>query len=321
MDLIQGGVGLAVLATAAAVAAAAWWLARPRRVRGSAVPASHLDRVRALPAFQALVRTEWRLRRLEAVFLTIALAGAALMGARLVGVGDDSEEMRTREVVLCLDVSGSMRHLDAEVIATYQTLVAQLEEERIGFVMFDGYAVTVFPLTGEREYIAEQLARAKAAIESGPALGVRANNLGSSLIGDGLATCVQHFDRPEDLRSRTIVLATDNQVAGDAIYTVPQARRIAQESNVMVFGIMPADNEPHATETMRAEVEKTNGEVLTIAPGEPTNVARISTAIKHRQKAALLAMAQDRSFDRVVPGAMLLLLGLAGALAASWRRS
>ncbi|MCR1785897.1 VWA domain-containing protein [Nocardioides carbamazepini] len=323
MGVIQWWVGGAIVAAAAVAGLVSWRLARPRRTGGAAVLASSLDRVRALPAFRALARQEWRRRLLETACLVLALAGAALMAARLVGVSDDAEEMRTREVVLCLDVSGSMRELDADVIDTYLELAGRLREERIGFVVFDANAVTVFPLTTDREYVIEQLnAARKAVADKGTTAlpGVTAYQVGSSLIGDGLATCVRHFDRPDALRSRTIVLATDNELAGDAVYTLPQAARLAEESGVMVFGIMPERAEPELVDELRAAVAPTSGEVLSIEPGERTNVARISSAIKAQQKTAVLASAQDRSFDLVTPGAVLFLLGLAGSLVARGRR-
>jgi Ca-activated chloride channel homolog len=131
---------------------------------------------------------------------------------------------------------------------------------------------------------------------------------------------VQRFDQLEGFRSRTVVLATDNVVAGDSIYTTPEAARLAAEHDIMVFGVMPAEGDPRATEQLRTATRSTGGDVVTIAKGEPTNVARISSAITAQQKSVLLAQAQDRSFDVVWPGAALLLLGLAGSIALAWRR-
>ncbi|WP_235736273.1 VWA domain-containing protein [Nocardioides alcanivorans] len=322
MDLIQWWVGTLILVTAVALGAVAWRAARPGRVTGTPVLASSLDRIRALPLFRTLARREWRLRLLETVALAVALAGVALLASRLVGVSDDSEEMRTREVVLCLDVSGSMKEVDADVVDAYRALAEELDEERIGLVVFDAYAVTVFPLTSDRDYIADQLQEVGRSVRGEVAAlpGVSSGKVGSSLIGDGLATCTRNFDQLDTFRSRTVVLATDNEVAGDVIYTLPQAAAMAEEAGVMVFAIMPAGAEEAHVEEMRTAVATTAGDVLAITAGESANVARIASEIKAQQKTAIMAMAQDRSFDRIVPGAVLLLLGLAGALIAVWRR-
>lgn len=322
MDLIQWWVGALILVVACGVGGAAWWWARPRRARGAQVSVSSLDRVRALPLFRRLAEQEWRLRVLETVSLAVALAGIALLASRLVGVDDDSEEMRTRDVMLCLDVSGSMKEVDADVIAAYRELARELDEERIGLVVFDAYAVTVFPLTTDRDYVVEQLDEVVSAVsgQGGTLPGVTAGKVGSSLIGDGLATCTRSFDQLDTFRSRTIVLATDNEVAGDAVYTLPQAMRTAQEAGVMVFGIAPEGAEEAHLDELRTAAETTEGALISITPGEATNVARIASDIKAQQKSAIMATAQDRSFDRISPGALLMVVGLAGALLAVWRR-
>lgn len=320
MAVIHGWVGVAILSVGLGIGVLAWWAARPQRATASTVPAANLERVRALPLFRALARQEWNLRRIETACLALALSGAALMGARFVGVSDTAEEMRTRDVVLCLDVSGSMTEVDVDILDTYLALAETLTEERIGFVMFDAYAVTAFPLTTDRAYVMDQLGKAKKTIAEGPVPGASAPRVGSSLIGDGLATCLQHFDHQSDERSRTVVLGTDNLVSGDSLHTVAEAAAIAQQDGVMVFGVMPTGTEAEPVEDLRAAVRPTNGEVLVVEPGKPTNTAVISSAIEAQQKKAILTTAQDRSFDLVWPGALLFLAGLAGSLATAWRR-
>jgi Ca-activated chloride channel homolog len=320
VGVIQWWVGALVLSATAAVALSAWWLARPRRRDRDIILGTSLDRVRALPGFQALARQEWRSRRVEVACAALALVGTAVMASRLVAVGDGSEEMRTREVVLCLDVSGSMKQIDADVIDSYLALVSTLDEERIGFVAFDAYAVTIFPLTTDHDYIAEQLTATRRVIEQGQVPGTLAGPVGSSLIGDGLASCTQLFDRLDEPRSRTVVLATDNLLSGDAIYTVPQAAHLADRAGVMVFGVMPQTDQRDAVTELRDAVRPTSGDVLMLNPGEPANVPLVSEAIKDQQKTAIMTAPQARSFDVVWPGATLFLLGLAGSLVAAWRR-
>jgi len=320
MDLIQAWWGLVVLLAGVAAAGVGWRVVRRRRRSATSVPVAGLARVRALPGYRALAGAELLRRRVEAGCLVVALIGAALLASRAVAVGDDSREMRTRDVVLCLDVSGSMTEVDADVIDTYLALVENLREERIGFVVFDAYAVTVFPLTSDREYVVQELRRAKAALGHGPVAGTEAVQSGSSLIGDGLTTCVDQLGTGEGRPSRTVVLATDNEVAGDAVYTVPEAGATAERSGVMVFAVMPESEHPAQVDELRTVTQRTAGDVLVIDPGAATNVARISSAIKAQQRSALLRQPHQRSFDLIWPGALLLLLGLAGSLIAVWRR-
>ncbi len=54
--------------------------------------------------------------------------------------------------------------------------------------------------------------------------GTTANLSGASLIGDGLASCALQFDAEDTERSRSIILATDNYVSGEPIYTLRRRR-------------------------------------------------------------------------------------------------
>jgi Ca-activated chloride channel family protein len=319
MAIVHLWVGAAIVTAALGFAVAAWWWARGDRRSSDDVPAARLDRVRALPGFRALVRSEWNRRRIEVACLLLALVGIALLASRLVGVSDSAREMRTRDVVLCLDVSDSMKEVDLDIIDTYLALVDTFEEERIGLVMFDAYAVTAFPLTTDRAYIADQLVRAKATIKSGTVPGASAARVGSSLIGDGLMSCTQRFSADES-RSRTIVWGTDNLVSGDAIYSVPEAAKHAADANIMVFAIAPKGVPIAAIDELATVLTATRGDVLTLAPGGSTNVATISAAVTAQQKSAILALAQDRSFDVLWPGGLLCVFGLGGSLATCWRR-
>ncbi|MCW5953996.1 MAG: VWA domain-containing protein [Propionibacteriaceae bacterium] len=322
MGLMQGWIGAIVVGLGLLVAAAAWWWPRrSRRANGRSVPAAALDRVRRLPAFQSLVRRETRARTLEAVCLLVAVAGAALLGARLVGVGDDDDQLRSRDIILCLDVSGSMREVDTTVIDTYLELVAELRGERIGFVMFDATAVTGFPLTSDYEYIVEQLGAARVELDGNQQIaGTTAPRVGSSLIGDGLASCVQRFDHAELQRSRTTLLPTDNLPSRYSIYTLAEAAELAGSRQIMVYGIMPETVDPLPMTELREQVRRTNGDALMVTPGEPTNTVVIREAVQAQQKAALIVERPEHSFDLLWPGTILLLLGLLGSGAAEARR-
>ena len=62
-------------------------------------------------------------------------------------------DVRNRDVMLCLDVSTSMNELDAIVLRQFAELAAGLRGERIGLTIFNGSAITVFPLTDDAEFI------------------------------------------------------------------------------------------------------------------------------------------------------------------------
>lgn len=313
VTLLQWWVGASVLAAGTLAAAGTWWWRR-RRGAGAVVVAG-TERLRALPAFRALVRTQLRDRRFEVCSLAVALLGCALLAGRWVGVADDSEEMRNRDVVLCMDVSGSMRPVVRDVLDSYIDLVDTLHGERIGFVMFDGNAVTGFPLTTDYQQVRDRLVRtARQLDENAVIAGTVAPRSGSSLVGDGLASCVQHFDRAREQRSRTVVLATDNLVSGDSIYTLTQAADLAVARGVMVFAVVPQGNRREATAELRTQTERTHGRAMTLDPTASTNTVVVQRAITAQQKKVILAAPREHGFDRVWPGALLLALGLLGSL-------
>ncbi|MBN4668873.1 VWA domain-containing protein, partial [Pandoraea nosoerga] len=118
-----------------------------RREKIVRVVVAHVDRLRALPAYRDHARRRVRCLVIAAVCWGGAACGAGLVAARLQGIDDDDRQIRTRDVMLCLDVSGSMEGVDRQVINTYIQLADHISDDRIGFVMFDSSAVTVFPLT------------------------------------------------------------------------------------------------------------------------------------------------------------------------------
>lgn len=58
----------------------------------------------------------------------------------------------------------------------------------------------------------------------------------SSLVGDGLAACGLAFDLDDEERSRSIIMATDNEVFGDPIYTTTEAAQLATERDITLHG-------------------------------------------------------------------------------------
>ena len=173
--------------------------------------------------------------------------------------------------------------------------------------------MTVFPLTDDYALIEEQLAAESAAFNSGVATPNRSatglGGRGSSLIGDGLVSCLQAFDRKAEERPRTVVLATDNEVAGDQLFSLPEAVQMARERQVTVFGIVPNASTPAARELDELLAAHGWG-ALELNPEDTTAHARITSAIKAQQRRAILGLPSSRSFDLVWPWALVALLAL-----------
>lgn len=331
---------------ALAAAAVAGWFAFRRGSPGNARrrPVANADRLTALPEYQAALR---RHRRWLAV---AALAGGALVlsavaaAARPMELTTSRPEQHNRDIMLCLDTSGSMSSADAAVVDVFAQLAKEFDGERIGLTVFDSTAVQVFPLTDDYGYVQEQLTLARDAFEGKPGssgfLDGTWGGRGSSLIGDGLAACVHGFPATQSgalpgtpfspqtgtdsgpKRSRSVVFATDNYLSGDPIFTLEQAGTLATERGVRVYALNPGDldygagpGQPGAR--LRAVAESGGGAYYALE--SPESVAGIVRTVQESEAAALQGAPRAVVSDRPeLPLAVALLSGLVLA-GASWR--
>ncbi|TQK72524.1 VWA domain-containing protein [Nocardioides sp. SLBN-35] len=241
---------------------------RPSRAGASYV--AHAARLQSLPRFHALVRRQVAFGACLTLAALVACTGAVVLAGRLQQRQTMSQEDRTRDIVLCLDASGSMAEVDTEVLREFRTIISGLRGERIGLTIWSGAAITVFPLTDDYTFVLEQLNAAEKAFASGDvysdeyAVFTAGTVLDwdiQSQMGDGLASCVQRFDRNDEDRSRAVVLASDNEPIGAGIFSVPDAAAYAREKKVVVHGIAaPATAErPDAVQQFETAVTSTGG--------------------------------------------------------------
>lgn len=313
-----------LLVGAAVLAALGLWL--PRRTRDRGLPVAHVDRMTGLGAYRAAL-TRYRLWIGGALLLSLAGAGlAGTIGARPSGIDANQEDDYKRDIMLCLDVSGSMVDVDAEILGVYQQIAAGLDGERIGMRIFDASSVMSFPLTSDYDYIEQQLGRYQRALAGtlGPDeqfnyLAGTANGLGASLVGDGLASCVLDFaDLEASERPRSIILATDNVVNGQQIFSLPQAGQLAVDHQVRVYAINPFDwGGDMESQELREAAEGSGGAYfpLDFAQTVPQIVDRVNAI----EAGYIETPPQIQVVDR--PGALplVVLIVVAALCAVAWR--
>src|SRR5690625_6461369 len=91
---------------------------------------------------------------------------------------------------------------------------------------------------------------------------------GSSLIGDGLVNCVEAFDRKDEERSRSVIFATDNELAGDPLFTLDEAAQHAIDREVRVYALAPSRYFfPAYLEELEAAVDSTGGDFHPMSDG------------------------------------------------------
>lgn len=287
-------------------------------------PIAHSDRLTTLPEYRAAVaRYAWLLVALSGVSVVLLVAGVTL-AARPATKSVVYPELNNRDIVLCLDVSGSMTAYDAAIVEVFGDLAQQFDGERISLVVFNASAVTYFPLTSDYDYIAEQFATLIEQFESDDPSYFDGTFFGdgSSLIGDGLASCAQRFDAPGDDRSRSIILATDNLLVGDPIFTLEEAGRLAAGKGIRVYGINPGDKISkdyliELAEQFERVVADTDGAYYAI--DDPDAVPSIVDSISAEQAAEIRGAPQLLQTDQPAVPVILAFIGLAGLLVLAWR--
>jgi Ca-activated chloride channel family protein len=300
-----------------------------RRRRGGtrsddSLPVAHRDRLTSLPGYARAVR---RYRLLLAALLAsiaVVLVAAVALSARPAVVTTVQPRMENRDIVLCLDVSGSMVDYDKEVLDVFGDLAERFTGERISLVVFNASAVTRFPLTSDYGYIADQLADLRAEFDSEESEYYRGTLFGdgSSLVGDGLASCAVRFDSPDEERSRSVILVTDNLIAGEPVFTLPEAGALAEDEGVRVYGINPGDTEAkdylqELAREFRSVVESTGGAYFPL--DDPAAIPSIVERITAEQAAAITAEPELMLLDQPGPWVLLAFLGTAGLFVLAWR--
>lgn len=313
-----------ILPLAAAAVTVTAWLYRRRRPQKTK-PIAHGGRLTELPEFQRALRRHRTRLALAVVLGAVFLAATATAAARPIQRTTEQPEVRNRDIVLCLDVSGSMTSTDAAIAAVFEDLAKEFDGERIGMVIFDSSSVQLFPLTDDYQFAAEQLTQAKEALDSGTGSFFDGtwNGEGSSLIGDGLASCIQSFpDTDAGERSRSVVLATDNFLSGEPIFTLDEAAALAVGKNVKVYALNPGDmdygeqpEQPGAQ--LRAAAERTGGSYFTL--DSPTAVPGIVQKVQETEATSYLAAPQAVVADTPAWPLGIALLAGSGMLLLGWR--
>jgi len=326
---------------------------------------AHTARLLRLPAFRTWVRRYRALQWTGVGLLVAAVASAGVLAARPVDVQVKQSTLGTRDIVLCLDVSGSMLEYDQQMVDLFRELVKGFDGERIALSVFNRTSRTVFPLTDDYALVDDELDEASAALD--PAVlsttdqtlvarylaftagTTSANSDASSLIGDGLASCALQFDDggaagddgepndgrtsdsadgsasaspapPAPQRSRSIILATDNDLRGTPVYTLPEAVELATSLHVeldALFGQSAYISDPDAESSYRDAVESAGGHFY--AADDAAAVTDIVQRVQAQQAVALDAAPEVTRSDRPRAWFVLLLLATAGVVLTQWR--
>jgi len=203
---------------------AGWYISYAYRLKASM-------RVSSLKSFRNTSSLKSKLRHLPFVLRILAVMFIILALARPRSYNDEKTvEGEGIDIVLCLDVSGSMLAQDfkpnrltaAKKVA--QDFIRDRPTDRIGLVIFAGESFTQCPVTSDHATLESQLAQ----VEGGFLLD-------GTAIGSGLATSADRL-RSSDAKSRVVILLTDGENNGGLIGPLP-AMEIAKTLGVKVYTI------------------------------------------------------------------------------------
>ncbi|MDR3359923.1 MAG: VWA domain-containing protein [Bifidobacteriaceae bacterium] len=336
MTFLTPWLGALVAAGTAAAGIVAWRRSGPN---AGGTRLANTARVAQLSTFRQAVRRH----HLAAVWAVVAgltaTLGVTILAARPVDTETVHPQARSRDVVLCLDVSGSMYPVDAAILRQFEQIVAGFEGERVAMSWFNSSSVTIFPLTDDYEFIKSTLGPAEEQFETVadvmsewdlalvdpedvPDLSGTLLGNGSSLPGDGLASCLGLFDQKDSDRPRSVILATDNMVEGDPIFELPEAAELAVEAGVRVYALCPEGvfyagssgflnyTDPAASSELRQQAETTGGAYFSTEDSE--SVSAVVDQIM-AQEATLVDQGPVRLvYDRPAFGVACLIIGLVG---------
>ncbi|MCM0621809.1 VWA domain-containing protein [Nocardioides bruguierae] len=270
-------VGVLLLAVLAVLVAVVLGLrGAARRAPEGALVSRRAARLRTLPRYRSLRRRRRAVGAVTAVLALVTVLAAGWVAGRPGVTETEPGEAIGRDLMICLDSSGSMWDDNVLVLDAIREVVAGLRPgDRVGLTLWSGAAVHVLPLTDDLTAVTDELARAQEAFDKGSyryVAGIDLPQRVASLIGDGLVSCARSFDRLDERRSRAVLLASDNDPLGTGVYTLPAAAQVAADDGLVVYGIgAPSLERPRnaaALAEMDAAVRATGGFLaVTGAPG------------------------------------------------------
>lgn len=225
MRFLNPGFAWLLLVVVAAVLAK-YYIAVKNKKGGVKYPLTSVVAMTAKPS--------WRIRLMPLPdilrFLVLVLLVAGLMRPQK-GIEYETSEKIGLDIMIALDVSGSMRaedfkpnRIEAAKEIT-ETFIRNLQEHRIGLVLFSGIALTQCPLTMDYGVVTELLRRSRVG-------SIRADG---TAIGEAIVNAVYKLGEVKDSRDRVIVLLSDgvNNSGVDPL----TAARVAKERNVKIYTI------------------------------------------------------------------------------------
>lgn len=227
----------------AAVAVWHWRRRLPFFAQKTLTPIAHSPRITALTSYKAQFARYKRALVFASILVALTAFMSAIIAARPSAQSISSPSQVNRDIIICLDVSGSMKQYNKQILQDMQKLVANFRGQRVGLVMFNSSPITVFPPTDDYDLVQEQMKRIVTLVNQDKLLydsvmqGTTAGNSASE-IGLGILSCVNKLGDNPTHRSQSIILATDNESAKPLVES-SRALVLAKNKGIRVYALDP----------------------------------------------------------------------------------
>ncbi|MCR5801716.1 MAG: hypothetical protein K6G57_05225 [Lachnospiraceae bacterium] len=315
---------------------------------------------KSLPIYEKLLKKSRVLTLLLESFIIIAVISSMFLAARPYEVKNIKTGVQKRDIFLCMDVSYSLYQLNYELTDYLEQVVTELKGDRFGVTIFNTSSVVYVPMTDDYDYVVSRLEELKTYFELQKEFydlldgreylselsseevdkyyelearlgyiesGTLVNNYerGSSLIGEGLASCLYSFPSIGDSsRTRCIIFATDNANSA-AVQEVPplnEACDLCKKNEVTVFSIFPHEDAHYYLyddsdyegfqDELRECVGVTGGELY--IQSDQDTVASIVESIRAHKAMTVNEIVTEQQTDVPSVPMAFMLIGIAGAL-------
>lgn len=248
---------------------------RERSLKNVAVIA-HTHTIKMLPEYRAAKRRYYTLLALAGVSFIATLISFTCVAARPIGSQTRNSVNESRDIILCLDVSGSMSFYQEDLLTDFANITKEMHGERIGVTIFDSKPASLIPLSDDYVAVEDLIDDLKTNFDDyGYAVmgGVGA----SSMIGDGVIGCINSFPNlGEEGRSKSIIVATDNMastatVNGQAPIDIMQAAQYGMRYDITMYGILVPTTTPISALEGKAAIEGSFMKAIMNTGGVPYN--------------------------------------------------
>ena len=275
-----------------AIAVIRFKLEKPRKIDKLAVLA-HTEPIKNLPEYKNAQKQYNRLMVTAASLFVFAILFATILAARPTQTKYSDPNYGNHDIMLCLDVSGTLSAQDKEIIDQFKNTILKSNGQQVGLTIFSNTSLLISPLSNDYDAAAEVFNDLSTNYTSYANV-VSANN-GTAKIGDSLVGCINNIDQlGTDGHEQTVILATKeaNETAQNA--SIMQAAKYAKRYGVVVYNInlaedTDANQQNQMTDAQQAELRSaslaTGGSYYVVTKEAATSISDAIGQIMRQESA------------------------------------